>query len=132
MVNHLDKKGIAIPYIIALILGIIVVGVIGYWFFATTGTGGGSAAVANCNAKKLQWCNEWTKTGFQTSPSGTLGTWDAHASGCTALGVGDPSETSCRSLTGQLLKAGATCTSNSQCESASCRIPTGQTEGTCR
>mgnify|MGYP001592154200 CR=1 FL=1 len=95
------KKGIAVPYIIALILGIIVVGVIGYWFFTTTTTGGGSATFQQCNAKKTQWCIEWSKTGFSTtSKPASLGTWDLYAVGCTAIGVGEPTSSVCQSLTG--------------------------------
>ncbi len=114
------KKGIAIPYIIALILGIVVVGVIGYWFFTTTGTGSGSAAVASCNTKKLQWCSEYSKTGFASVPI-ALGDWGiAFAPGCKDLGIIQPTERECRSLTGTLLGIGAACTDGQACQSGSC------------
>lgn len=58
------EKGVAIPYVIALIIGIVVVGVIGYWFFGLAGKGTGVQATINCDAIKLSFCQEWSSTGY--------------------------------------------------------------------
>lgn len=57
-------KGIAIPYVIALILGIIVVGVIGYWFFVLGGQGGGAGLETMCRAKAISYCTGWNLNGY--------------------------------------------------------------------
>ena len=49
-------KAIAIPYIIAMILGIVIVGVIGYWFFGLAGKGGGVSLQTECDGLKLSYC----------------------------------------------------------------------------
>jgi hypothetical protein len=63
------SKGIAVPYVIALILGIIVVGVIGYWFFVLGGQGGGAGVSAACNAKLVSYCTQWSLNGYTTMPN---------------------------------------------------------------
>ncbi len=51
------KKGdVPVPYIVALILAAIIIGVLGYWFFVVMGKGGGVANEQICNAKMLQVC----------------------------------------------------------------------------
>jgi hypothetical protein len=99
-------KAVAIPYIIALILGIVVVGVIGYWLFVVGGTGPGQASVTQCNAKKTTWCADWAREGFRDEDfdgfrdKPPAPEWDSFARGCTALGVEEPEELECRSITG--------------------------------
>lgn len=51
------KKGaLPIPYIIALILGVIVVGVLAYWFISTAIKGGKTGESAECTAKRVEFC----------------------------------------------------------------------------
>lgn len=118
------KKGIAVPYIIALILGIVVVGVIGYWFFTTTGAGSGSAVVQQCNAKKTQYCSEWSRVGFASGREPSGGDWDVFAPGCSTAGVGKPIDLECRTLTGLLKAKGAECSIDLECQSLSCAANT--------
>ncbi len=118
----LAKKGIAIPYIIALILGIVVVGVIGYWFFTTTGTGSGSAVVSQCNAKKTQWCTDWSRTAFDNARK--PGNWESFAPGCSNVGVAEPGSLECRTLTGLLKVTGAECLVGFECQSGACNPTT--------
>ena len=49
-------RGVAVPYIIALILGVTVIGLVGYWFAASGGKFGGQNAKTICDNKFLQWC----------------------------------------------------------------------------
>ena len=67
-------KGVAIPYIIALIIGFVVFGVIGYWFFSLAGRGGGVATTVGCDAKILSYCQAWRDVGWLAKP--VLQAWD--------------------------------------------------------
>jgi len=49
-------RAVAVPYIIALILGVAVIGLVGYWFVTTGGKFGGQSAKTICDNKFLQWC----------------------------------------------------------------------------
>ena len=81
------SKGIAVPYIIALILGIVVVALIGYWFFAIGSVIPGQQTISNCNIKMQQFCTEWSRTNFAGNEP--AGGWDSYpgAEGCRSLGV---------------------------------------------
>lgn len=95
------KKGIAIPYIIALILGIAVVGLIGYWFFILGGRIPGEATMSSCQTKVTTWCSEWARTGeFPYERDVNPKDWDEYAPGCEGIGVGEPSESACKNLLG--------------------------------
>lgn len=50
------KKAVAVPYVIALILGVVVVGLIGYWFISQGGKTVGSGSKAECQGKLFQFC----------------------------------------------------------------------------
>ena len=82
------KKGVAVPYIIALVLGIVVVGLIGYWFFVLGGRLPGQATEVWCNSKESQWC---------TSHSAST-TWDDFAPGCSDIGIDEPTSARCAVL----------------------------------
>lgn len=62
--NKNAAKGIAVYYIIAIILGVIVIGVIGYWFFTVASRGGGTQATIDCDALKVAFCQEWSSSGY--------------------------------------------------------------------
>ena len=94
------KKGaIPVPYIVAILLGVVVIALIGLWFFTTTGTGSGVASEAACNAKKVAYCQELVARGTATLVSssdvedaceGFMGTFDDN--------FGDPEK--CREFLG--------------------------------
>lgn len=50
------KKAVAIPYVIALIIGVIVVAVLAYWFIVASGKGGTIGVTAECRARMLDMC----------------------------------------------------------------------------
>ncbi len=52
----MTSKAVAIPYIIALVLGIGVLGLVGYWLFGSGGKLGGEALSLQCNNQKLIFC----------------------------------------------------------------------------
>ena len=49
-------RGVAIPYIIALIIGVIVIAVLGYWFISSGGKGSNIGTEAECTARKTEYC----------------------------------------------------------------------------
>lgn len=51
-------KAVAVPYLVALILAVIILGVIGYWFLTSAGKGGGIANESFCRARLLQFCSD--------------------------------------------------------------------------
>ncbi len=61
------KKGIAVPYIIALILGIVVVALLGYWFFILGGTFTGRASITECQTKLSTYCAAFAASGYDTA-----------------------------------------------------------------
>lgn len=50
------KGALPIPYIIALIIGVIVVAVLAYWFISSSGKGSNVGKEAECRGRILQWC----------------------------------------------------------------------------
>lgn len=52
-------RAVAIPYVIALILGVVVVSLIGYWFVAQGGKTVGAGTKAECDAKIQIYCQKW-------------------------------------------------------------------------
>jgi hypothetical protein len=50
------EKAVAVPYIIALILGVALIGLVGYWFATTGGKFGGQSVKTVCENKFLQYC----------------------------------------------------------------------------
>lgn len=65
-------KAVAIPYVIALVLGVIIIGVIGYWFVSQGGKTVGVGSKAECDAKQSQYCQVWRNNKFELDayPSG--------------------------------------------------------------
>ncbi len=60
------KAAMPVPYIIALIIGVIVVAVLAYWFVTSGGKGTSIGTEAECTARKLEYCatqteDVWTK-----------------------------------------------------------------------
>jgi len=61
----ISKKGdVPIPYIIALILGIAIVAVIGYWFFVLSGLWGVQVSLENCQTRAHTYCSGWQLSGY--------------------------------------------------------------------
>ncbi len=51
-------KAVAVPYLIAIVLAVIVLGVIAYWFLTTSGKGGSFTSESFCKGRLLQYCSE--------------------------------------------------------------------------
>ncbi len=58
-------KGVAVPYIIAILLGVAVIGLIGYWLFVA----GGRIPEAECKAAQEAWCDQWGSPYTSTQPA---------------------------------------------------------------
>jgi len=90
-------KGIAVPYIIAVLLGIAVIGIIGYWFFFLGGSLGGEVSAQDCNRKLITYCSLWLAQGYGDTPA----EWDTYAKGCTQINIGEPDDKECNRLLGR-------------------------------
>ena len=68
----------AVNYTIAIILGVVVIALLGYWFFYASGKGIVSTNSAECTATKIQFCT------LQTQDN-----WDKIKTKCGAQFTGD-------------------------------------------
>ena len=50
------KAAVSMPYIVAAVLGVLIIGIIGYWFFTSTGIFGGAIIETACKAKLVTCC----------------------------------------------------------------------------
>ena len=121
------RKAVAVPYIIALILGVAVIGLVGYWFVTTGGKFGGQSAKTICDNKFLQHCVtnpsksyadfvggnvECSGLGSFTQCSEVLGTTSG-----SSPGTGNPP---CGALN-QCCKPGNICNPELKCQSGTCK-----------
>ena len=60
----MNKGAVPIPYIIALLLGIAVVAILGYWFFVLGGAIGGEVTLATCQTRAHTYCAGWQFLGY--------------------------------------------------------------------
>lgn len=108
----MNRKGaIPIPYIIALIFAVIILGVIGYWFFVASGQGGGKMSEAICKAKAYEYCSIWSNSGYVEDGKPKNKDFvdenpkDSYAKGCEsyswAKDVSSEGGTYCKNLLGQ-------------------------------
>lgn len=74
------KKGIAVPYIIALILGVAVVALIGYWLIALGGKLPWVSQEAYCTARESAWCGYVATNGQAPNKA-----WTSYAPNCDAI-----------------------------------------------
>ena len=75
----MSQKGVAVPYIIAIVLGIVVIGLIGYWLFISGGNFGTTSANTQCKEKLLIYCTKLFSSGSAT--------WDYSATCDTVLKI---------------------------------------------
>ncbi|MEM5790455.1 MAG: hypothetical protein QXP77_00125 [Candidatus Aenigmatarchaeota archaeon] len=67
------EKGVAIPYIVALVIGLIVIVIIVYLVYRfVIGGGGGSASVETCRARFMDWCTMCRNIGWSDGNKLTL------------------------------------------------------------
>ncbi len=63
-------KAVAVPYIVAIILGVVVIGLLGYWFFIQGGKATVTGSAAECDAKVASYCLQW-KNSYPIEPTWT-------------------------------------------------------------
>ena len=63
------KGAIPISYIVALLLGIAVIGIIGYWFFFLGGEIGGEVTLNTCRSRAYTYCASWQAIGYSKDSS---------------------------------------------------------------
>ena len=72
----MESKGVAIPYIIALVIGIIVLVFVVYWVYRMF-AGPGGLSKADCERKFIDWCRscairDWPDEAIPTDVSNCL------------------------------------------------------------
>jgi len=111
------KGGVPVPYIVAIVLGIAVIGLIGYWLFYSSGKLGGSLAGAECSAKQVEWCSR----GYDKDQSQD---WATFAKVCVDNKISLNPPTNCDEILSR--KKDCSTLSTTECTSvAGCRINTG-------
>lgn len=58
----MSRSGVAVPYIIAILLGVAVIGLVGYWFISQEGTAIKTGTQAECATLKFNYCKGFVKT----------------------------------------------------------------------
>ncbi len=66
--NSLMKAAMPVPYIIALVFGVIIIAVLGYWLYTQSSKSGSKGAIGECDAKKLLFCQAYKSLGYTTEP----------------------------------------------------------------
>lgn len=72
LMNIMKKGAVPVPYIIALVLGIIVLAILSYWLFFSSGQAGMTIKEYSCRAKKMSYCNEWRMNAWESPPDGLV------------------------------------------------------------
>ncbi len=67
--NYTMRKAVAVPYIIAILLGVAVIGLVGVWFVSSGGKLTKASVETECRTKALEFCTR--------SPTGTSPEWGA-------------------------------------------------------
>ncbi len=68
------KAAMPVPYIIALIIGVIVVAVLAYWFVSSGGKGSTVGKEAECTARKVEYCATQTLDA-KSKANSVCGSW---------------------------------------------------------
>ncbi len=62
-----EKGAVPVSYIIALLLGIAVIGITGYWFFFLGGEWGGEVTLSTCRSRAYTYCANWQAVGYSNA-----------------------------------------------------------------
>ncbi len=58
------SKGVAVSYIIAIVLGIVILALLGFWFNKEGTLFGSIADQETCKAKLIAYCTSWSTSGY--------------------------------------------------------------------
>jgi hypothetical protein len=102
-----SKGQVPVIYIVAIILGIVVIGVIGYGVFVLGWRLPGMGKEQWCKVRQDQYCWDWYRA-YQIDNTTTYDIWSGkpendwgtYASGCSDIGINAPSESYCKTLVG--------------------------------
>lgn len=93
-------KAVAVPYVIAIVLGIAVIGLIGYLLIASAG----GIDKVRCDLAKKSLCSEW----YSADPAYASGkqppkpaTWPADENICSYAKLNKPGGDQCKELIGK-------------------------------
>jgi len=82
------KGALPVPHIVAILIGLAVVGLLGYWFFVLSGKFGSEAGEKECMTRIYTACARWREAGFPDEP-GNYGLTDSLCKQCYDV-VKDP------------------------------------------
>ena len=103
------RKAVAVPYIIALILGVAVIALLGVWFVMSGGKFTTQSGKSLCDNKFLQWC----------TTKGPTDTYDTFKTGTECANV-DGNYQRCNQVLGTCKAKDAACTTVAECCSGTC------------
>lgn len=87
-------KAVAVPYIVAIVLGIAVIGLLGYWFFVQSGKTGTTGTKAECDSKLASFCLSWKSLGGKSDNKPTIDWGNCpkreSESDCKSIGISIP------------------------------------------
>lgn len=67
------KGAIPIPYVIALIFGVILIALLGYWISYQSSKTIGTGQTTQCDTRQHLYCSQWKLTRFSVQPLVPLG-----------------------------------------------------------
>lgn len=80
------RKAVAIPYVIALVLGIIVVVALAYWFISSGSKGSNIGKDAECVARKTEFCTTQSALSLERASKVCTEGFDDLAGQCSFCG----------------------------------------------
>ena len=76
----MSKGALPVPYLVALIIAVVIIGVLVYMFLTHTGIFQGTVSKEYCEALRFKVCFEWQKNNY----AGSAPSWDGR---CEKIGV---------------------------------------------
>lgn len=130
------RKAVAIPYVIALILGVGIIALVGFWFASSGGKFSGQSSSTYCENKALEYCTKDLVGVTQDVPSECLP--NPSKERCQQLvgaSGGGPDLTACDEVdenccVGNICGGGLTCQSG-RCKAAVADCGDADTHGSC-
>lgn len=82
-------KAVAIPYVIALILGVIVIGILAYWFVSQSNKTTNVGASTECQGRVFSYCIQWQNNNNcgNDKPEPLTGCGTPEKSDCEKIGI---------------------------------------------
>ena len=91
---RIGRRGaIPIPYIIAIIFGVVVLALVTYWLFFTESEFGNIVKEKICEGKMNRYCSDWRFSGVKPTHADSAITSYEFSASCTTIAQADPTTT---------------------------------------